>query len=97
MDDHLEQSPSPPTYANGDFPKLDAEIDKHPPAELTLQSPPTFDTGKTDKVDRILRACHESDLNSLIALATSDGGLLNDDIRRTACMHLYIQTRTWNS
>jgi len=95
MDNHLEQPL--PTYSNGDFPKLDAEIDKQPLAESALQSPPTVDTGKADKADRILRACRENDLSSLITLATSDGGLLNDEIRRTACMHLHIQTRTWNS
>jgi hypothetical protein len=94
MDNHLEQPP--PTYANGDIPIVDSEIDKQP-AESTPRSPQTLDTSKADKVDRILLACHESDLDTLATLATSDGGLLNDEIRRTACMHLRIQMRTWNS
>jgi hypothetical protein len=37
------------------------------------------------KVKRILDACGENDLDALAALATSLGGLVEDDVRRTAC------------
>jgi len=38
------------------------------------------------KVDRVLAACAvKPDLNSLVALATSTGGLVNDEVRRVAC------------
>lgn len=38
------------------------------------------------KVDRVLAACiAKPDWNSLVALATSTGGLVNDEVRRVAC------------
>jgi len=33
----------------------------------------------------IARACEEMDIDNLIRLATSEGGLLNDELRRRAC------------
>lgn len=33
----------------------------------------------------ITRACHESNIDNLIRLATSNGGLLNDELRRKVC------------
>lgn len=33
----------------------------------------------------VTRACQEDDIDSLIRLATSEGGLLNDNLRRKAC------------
>ena len=33
----------------------------------------------------ITRACEESNIDGLIRLATSDGGLVNDELRRKAC------------
>jgi hypothetical protein len=35
----------------------------------------------------IVRACQEKDVDRLIRLATSEGGLLNDELRRKACEH----------
>lgn len=41
------------------------------------------------KVKQILAACEESgDLETLIALASSTNGLINDEVRKTACMLL---------
>ena len=37
------------------------------------------------KVKQILDACGENDFNAIAALATSVGGLVEDDLRRTAC------------
>lgn len=38
------------------------------------------------KVDQILAACKaKPDWNSLVALATSTNGLVNDEVRRVAC------------
>jgi hypothetical protein len=37
------------------------------------------------KSRRILEACHESNLDALVELATAEGGLVNDEIRKTAC------------
>ena len=37
------------------------------------------------KVKQILDACGENDFDSVAALATSVGGLLEDDVRRIAC------------
>lgn len=39
------------------------------------------------KVKQILAACEDSgDLETLIALASSTNGLINDEVRKTACM-----------
>lgn len=40
-----------------------------------------------DKAFEILKACGDRDLDKLRDLATSEGGLVEDEIRRTACMH----------
>jgi len=40
---------------------------------------------ETDKVMQILQACRDRDLEALSALATSEHGLIEDEIRRTAC------------
>lgn len=38
------------------------------------------------KVDRVLAACEaEPDWNSLVALATSTDGFVNDEVRQVAC------------
>lgn len=37
------------------------------------------------KVMQILQACRDSDLHALAALASSAHGLVEDEIRRTAC------------
>lgn len=37
------------------------------------------------KRDAIATACQHADLGKLIALANSEGGLLHDDLRATAC------------
>lgn len=42
---------------------------------------------RVDKKKRILDACQNLDITTLIQLATSSGGLLQDDIRRVACKH----------
>ena len=40
-----------------------------------------------DKVDSIRQACIARDLDSLREFATSKGGLVTDEVRRTACMY----------
>lgn len=37
------------------------------------------------KHEAIARACQGNDIDNLIRLATSKGGLLNDELRRKAC------------
>lgn len=64
--------------ANGSIDGLDATG-----TISTSQSPSAADA---EKVNRILAASRENDLDFLAALATSPGGLLEDEIRRTACM-----------
>lgn len=41
------------------------------------------------KVDRILLACRERDLEALRDLAASENGLIEDGVRRTACKQRY--------
>lgn len=43
------------------------------------------ESAQTKKVTRVLAACRNGDLSSLIALATSTHGLVNDEARRAAC------------
>lgn len=44
---------------------------------------------RSDEVNRILAACeHPHDLDLLIRLATSPGGLINDQVRKIACKSL---------
>ena len=40
-----------------------------------------------EKVARILAACRDRDLHALATLAISKGGLVEDEVRRTACMN----------
>ena len=47
------------------------------------------DTELSHEVDSILAACEDPhDLDLLIRLATSTGGLINDEVRRVACKFL---------
>jgi len=48
----------------------------------------------TAKVKQILDACAENDFDAVAALATSDGGLVEDNVRRIACncsIHSFLQ------
>jgi hypothetical protein len=38
------------------------------------------------KVEQIKRACRDNDCAALISLAKTEGGLIDDDVRRKACM-----------
>lgn len=40
-----------------------------------------------EKVTRILAACREHDLDALSELASSPGGFIEDEVRRTACRY----------
>lgn len=42
-------------------------------------------TRDSEKTTAILEACKWKDLESLRKLSTSEGGLLNDELRRKAC------------
>ena len=41
---------------------------------------------KTSKADKIRQACEDRDLDSIRELAVSEDGLVEDELRRTACM-----------
>ena len=41
---------------------------------------------KKMKREEIVRACDQSDLKQLVQLASSSGGLLEDELRQSACM-----------
>ena len=66
---------------------LDSSADCDNPAlpEKSLARP------KIEKTGRIRAACEDSEnLEPLIALATSAGGLINDDLRQIACMAMTV-------
>ena len=53
----------------------------------TAASPsPLLSAATASKVTQIVQACRNDDLDALIALAASSNGLVEDELRRTACM-----------
>jgi hypothetical protein len=64
--------------------RFDCNSDCSPlhPAEGQAQAPER-DVGL--KKETIARACQSNDVEDIIRLATSEGGLLNDDLRCQAC------------
>ena len=64
--------------ANGDLAALGSRVADHQPS---ASASPLH----SDKAKRILAACRNNDLDALIELATSTGGLVDDEIRQTAC------------
>lgn len=58
-----------------------------PPLSASWREQPLSQNERT-KVQLILQACADRDLVALRELATSEGGLVEDEIRRTACMSL---------
>ena len=62
----------------------DADVYEKLDTRLNVEKPYSEASGK---VNRILAACNESkDLETLASLATSTGGLVDDEVRRKACM-----------
>lgn len=43
-------------------------------------------TNEASKVTQILHACKDQDIEQLIALAATEGGFVEDQVRRLACM-----------
>jgi hypothetical protein len=58
--------------------------------EIEQQQSEVFEqpTPYSEKVQSILEACHDTNLDVLVELATSKGGLVNDELRQTACKFL---------
>ena len=67
------------------------ELSNHFDSSTVMQSQDK-DPGKTyvsHQVNQILAACHKPhDVHLLIKLATSTGGLINDEVRKIACKPL---------
>jgi hypothetical protein len=55
------------------------------PCDPTGSSPDVKSTADIAKVASILDACKWRDITTLRTLATSDGGLISDEVRRQAC------------
>jgi hypothetical protein len=68
----------------GDVPSLDEAISL-PEADEKQHAVSALPAPYADKVKLILEACRDRNLNALIELATSEGGLVNDEARHTAC------------
>lgn len=62
-----------------------------PPLEASWRHEP-LSPYEHDKVQCILAACRDRDLEQLRELTTSEGGLIEDEVRRTACMTLAAPT-----
>lgn len=76
---------------------MDDSAKSPPPPEVSTDGapPPTTNTHSEpnaiiyEKYVGIRRACADVDVTSLAALAISDGGLLDDELRKLACMYYY--------
>lgn len=94
MDLKPEAHPRQPITTNGSIDgddSLDADAAIESEGAISdLQSPSPPDA---EKVSRILVACRQNDLDSLAGLATSPGGLVEDEIRRTACKFPFPASR----
>ena len=77
---------------NEDKRELSDHFDSSTSAVSTFMQSQDRDPGQTyvsHEVNQILAACHEPfDLHLLIKLATSTGGLINDEVRKIACKSL---------
>jgi TBC1 domain family member 20 len=58
---------------------------EHKPELATLPRQPSFTAVQSRKAVSILDACKWKDTDTLRALASSEGGLLSDELRRQAC------------
>ena len=65
-----------------------------PLSESWRQEPLSID--ESGKVARIIQACHDRDVVTLCELARTDGGFIEDEMRRRACASCVLpQQRRW--
>lgn len=66
----------------------------HGPAEDAPFAPGSrpVSPAAAEKAPRIADACASQDVDALIHLATTGGGLVDDSLRRTACTHTGAQS-----
>lgn len=79
----VDQTPAPPAADEGEISAASASHALSPlsgPSKAESLS----DVDKA-KASQILAACRDRDLEALRELAASENGLIEDDIRRTAC------------
>lgn len=62
-----------------------AELERASATAVHVQQAPS---DEKDKIARILSACRDRDLEALCELACSEKGLVDDEVRRTACKFL---------
>lgn len=82
----MDQTPKPDQTSSDPDPQLPEPNEKS--IETTVspswrQEP--LSEPESAKVMRVLEACKERDLEALVALCTSSGGLVEDEVRRIAC------------
>jgi hypothetical protein len=77
MDDSSTAQPEGTLDEKQEVPRND------PPGKLLYSD--NADTARSKKEEAIRKACNLRDLDALVSYATSEGGLLNDDLRRSAC------------
>lgn len=67
--------------SNGTIP----EENEKPKDPLRAPSPTPQESIRGAKAVKILDVCRAGDIETLRTLATSEGGLISDDVRRQAC------------
>ena len=61
------------------------KINPGDPLSISWRDEPLTST-ETSKVTQVLQACKDNNREQLIALAATPGGLIEDHVRRLACM-----------
>jgi hypothetical protein len=56
-----------------------------PGAEKQKQTKSESQPAFAEKVHHILEACQNNNLDALVELATTEGGLVHEEVRQTAC------------
>lgn len=74
----------PARGVTGDDTSSSAELERASATAVHQQAP----SDEKDKIARILSACRDRDLEALCELACSEKGLVDDEVRRTACKFL---------
>lgn len=75
----------PARGVTGDDTSSSAELERASATAVHVQQ---ASSDEKDKIARILSACRDRDLEALCELACSEKGLVDDEVRRTACKFL---------
>jgi hypothetical protein len=78
---------------------MDVPVGKESRSGMTFQEDISLLDGVPNKMKReeIVLACEQRNLKQLVQLASSAGGLLDDELRQSACMTATLLISNWPS